>query len=915
MNLSFLQQLRRIRRVLRSGRLIAAMLALAALAGMLWLAFGIMDAFAAFEPGARRWITAVLLGISGAAGLIALIRALKLSLEETAARADAALGDPRSPAAAALTLDAPANTSPLAQLLTQRTLDSASASLAGVSGKIVFPWRLLTRASFALAVPLIASAIFLIATPAAFSTIASRLRHPASDIPPYSPLVFQILPEKPAAVYGGEIQLTAEITGAPLEHPVECLVRRPNQADILRLPAFRESATRFSRKLDGLTEPVEIAFSCGKARSRWHAVEILLEPKILSGIVHLTPPAYTGLAASTFPLDTNEIAAIEGSAVTLELTSNRPLATGTLAFTPGSVPGVTAVSESFPGTISSARTASFTWTVTRAGRILATVSDLRGTPAPQPLDLALRSLPDQPPTVELSSPPRQLLATPKSVIPVNGNAVDDFSLSRLQFVRTLSGFRDRVRLVAPALHDKSYDFKEKLDLAELGLETGQVIELMLEASDHNPSLLGRGSSEISRVKIISEDQYAEYIRAKTTIGQFTARFSAAREAMDNAREALEKLRDAQKKNDPAEVAKALENARGAQRDAAELLEKIAGDFPAFELEKRLKELAEKQAAELRENLQALENPDPGAIDEMLKRLERHKPQAEQLDQDVEISRQAAKLLEMAAKFRQIYENQKSLAKRFGTIVDELRHGENQNRRMLPSLADTQEKNREALDQFKTELRKRLEALGADQPELAPLADSAFQFLKALEAAAPETLMDAATTHGRAGQTNDAYTNAELARALLERLLSEPKPFEQAAMGVAPQFEIPRPDVNANIEQMLKALLGQNPGQVGEGGAQGAGMGQGGFGPQGAATGGFPMDLPVVGPERLEFQPLAGSSEKGNGAGQTGPVAPLPENAEAGTIKPTETRQGESSTLSPESIPEPYREAVKRYFTP
>ena len=73
-------------------------------------------------------------------------------------------------------------------------------------------------------------------------------------------------------------------------------------------------------------------------------------------------------------------------------------------------------------------------------------------------------------------------------------------------------------------------------------------------------------------------------------------------------------------------------------------------------------------------------------------------------------------------------------------------------------------------------------------------------------------MDAAAKHGKAGRANDAFTNAERARALLERLMSEPEPFPEAAMGKAPQFDIPRPDVNANIEQMLKALLGQNPGE-------------------------------------------------------------------------------------------------------
>lgn len=917
----FHRQIRRIRLVLGTGRVVAAVLGLAAATALLWLLFGAVDVFAAPEPATRQAVTVALLAITGVAGLILLARALSVSSSAAAGRADDLLADPRRTASASLSLDPATADSPLAEMLTRRSLETASSSLGKLSSGRVFPWQTVRKALLALAVPLAVIGILRVASPAAFSTVSARLLHPGQDIPPYSRLVFKIDPATPSAVYGGELQVVAQVTGGEIGHPVECLVRRTRGGEVLRLPAFREAPTRFSRKLDGLTEPVDIAFACGKARSRWIPVEILLEPKILSGMVRLTPPAYTGLPATSFPLDTNEIAAIEGSTVSLELTSNRPLASGELTVTPATAPNEQATPETVRGTVSSAHAATFTWTATRSGRISATVKDLRGTPTPQPLDVALRIMPDRAPLVELSSPPRELLATPRSVIPVSGTAEDDFALARLQFVRTLSGFRDRIRVVAPELRDKTHGFEDKLDLYDLGLEAGQVIELMLEASDHNPSLLGHGSSEISRIRIISEEQYAEYIRARTTLAEFTARFDAAREAMRNAREALEELRAALEKGDAPAAERAAEAARQAHKDAADLLEKIAGDFPAFELEKQLKELAEKQVEDLRANLGALEKFDPAAgdprkeVEDMLGRLGQRQKEEEQLDRDVDFAQDAGRILEMAARFRQILENQTSLSKRFGTIVKEIREGQNQNRRLLPSLAETQDKNRAALDAFKVELKKRLDEIPLGEGPLQPLADSAFNFLAELDAAAPETLMDAASAHGKAGRSNDAFTNAELARELLERLLSKDDPFPAAARGQAPDFGPGMEDVGKTIEQMLQALLNQNRGE-GAGGQQGEnGGGMGGGGPQGAATAGIPTNLPVIGPERLEFQPLASGSKPGDGKGVPGQVAPLPETAEAGRIKPAETRQGESSTLSPESVPEPYREAVKRFFTP
>ncbi len=921
MNLQFTKHLKRVQRLMRTGRVAVTLLGVAVLVGLLWAAFGLGDAFAAFEPAARVAITKVLLGLVAVSGSILLLRALQVDRATAAAKADEALADPRQSASSGLSLPEKSEHSPLSEYLTRRTLDEAANNLAAIPASKIFPWRCVAKVAVIMLVMAGIAFGLKISAPAAFSTVTSRLLHPGDDIPPYSPLVFKISPANPACLYGGTLDLTAEITGAALEHPVQCLVKQARTGEVLRLPAFRESSTRYSRKLDGLTEPVEIAFACGKARSRWLKVEILLEPRILAGTVHLTPPAHTGLTETSFALDTNEIAAIEGSSVTLELTSNRPLAAGSLALTPAAAPGVEAKATSYLATLTAPQRVSFTWTAVQSGKISANVSDLRGTPAASPLELTMRMMPDQAPVVELTSPPRQLLATPKSIIPVSGTASDDFALSKLQFVRTLAGFRDRIRVVAPALHQKAYAFEDKLDLDALGLEAGQTIELMLEATDHNPSLLGSASSEISRIRIISEDQYAEYIRAKTTIAQFAARFQAARDAMDQARKALEKLKDALDKNDAPAAAKALDEARKAHRDAADLLDKIADDFPAFELEKRLQELAEQQAEDLRANLDALEKLDPAGdeagaeVEKLLEKLGQRKQQEQQLDEDVALARKAASILEMAAKFRQIYENQVSLAKRFGSIVEEFRHGDDHSRRLLPSLADTQTHNRGALMDFKTELHRRLDAAD-DEPLLESLVASATQFLTDLDAAAPETLMDAAAGHAKAGEATDAYANAELARAQLERLLSKPDEFPKAAMGDAPEFKVPHPDVNATIEEMLKALLGQNPG--GQGGPQAGGegaQGPGGFGGQGVAGGGFPMDLPVIGPERLQFEPAPGLADGGNGNGRTGPIPPLPETAETGTLENSGDRHGKSSSVSPESIPEPYREAVKRFFTP
>jgi hypothetical protein len=129
-----------------------------------------------------------------------------------------------------------------------------------------------------------------------------------------------------------------------------------------------------------------------------------------------------------------------------------------------------------------------------------------------------------------------------------------------------------------------------------------------------------------------------------------------------------------------------------------------------------------------------------------------------------------------------------------------------------------------------------------------------------------------------------------------------------------KFSIPNPDVNQTMQQLLEALMCQNPGMSPNQGTGGGGMGAGGTGPTGSAMPGFSMsDLPVIGPERLLFQP-ASLGASGNGQSKSSRPKPLATKAENSTLKPSDTRDGSSGAPDPEAVPAIYRDAVKRYFS-
>lgn len=912
--------LSRVRRLQRTGRWLTALLIVVALGVFLALGAGLLDAWQAFEATSRAALVVTLASLACVVAAVLLFIATRFSKTRAAVAADGMLASPRNPATAALSLS-PQPSTPLSDLLKTRAGESAAAQIAALPASLVIPWRNVRCASLALAAVCLPVAILALVFPAASSTIANRLLNPGDDLPPWSQFRFVIEPTAPEAIYGGDLALAVEITGGIPTAPVELLIRRPDHSGVLRLPTFRESETRFSRTLDSITEPVSIAFAIGKARSEWHAVDILLQPKVLAGKTTVTPPGYTEREAVSTTLDTNEINALEGSEVILSLSSNRPLAPSKLIFTPATAPGIEAVPEEIPGEITAPNTVAFRWTATRPGTLSAILRDVRGTPAAAPLELNLKAVPDQAPVVDLTSPPRFLLATPSSVLKIDGQAEDDFALSKVRLVRTLEGFRDRARTVAPALREKAFEFGDKIPLDVLGVSPGQVIELFLEASDHNPSLLGQGSSEISRIQIITEDDYAYRIRAKTTLEQFNARYRAIAETLREAKESLEAMSKAAKEKNAEASEKAREAAMEAHRKAAELLGKMADDFPAFEMEKRLKEIARNAAGDANKNLGQLKGFDPKApaadqekaIQEMLERLGARQEEQKQIQQDAEMMDEAGKILEMAAKFQQIYQTQESLSKRIRTIAEEIHKGNDRNSRLLSSLADTQEKNRKALDLFAKELQERADAI--ENPELEGMIASTEEFLQALRMSDPQSVMDLGSKSGRLGAAEDAYVQAELARALLENLMSKSNPFAQACQGQCMKFSVKFPDVNQTMQQLLEGLMCQNPGYNPGGGQGGGGMGAGGTGPTGNAAPGFGMsDIPVLGPQRMMFEPasLGGTAD---GKGVSGKANPLAQAAETESMAPTESPLETKTAPNPQSVPEPYREAVKKYFTP
>ena len=801
----------------------------------------------------------------------------------------------------------------LPAFLVRRSVEAALAKASALPPRLLRPRARLVRQGRLLAIHVIASAsILLFFGPAAFRTIAPRLLWPGRDIPPFSRYRFAVAPQRPMILYGGSAELSVSIGGAPVRDQVWLLTRQGGRG-VQRAACFQEGGGRYAQRLENVTQPLAFCFAVGRARSRWHDVELQLQPQVLQARVRLAPPPYTGLPGIEFPAGQTDVAGVHGTRVTLTLTSNRPLREGTLTLhRRGSAEDGDQVIEA---RLLSERTAEFAWELQEDAEARATLRDLRGTATAEPVVLPQRRLPDEAPRVALSEPPEFSMATTGAVLHVSGQVDDDFGLARIDWVRGLVGFHDRGVTLRRGPIGRQAEIAMPLDLGAAGVEAGQTVEFYLEAMDNNPRLAGAAGSGIARVKIVSDEEYAEMRRAQETLDDFLGRYRAAAAAMTAVLDSLDALRGAVSNQVVrAQLAMAIEAATAAHADAASTFQMLARDFALYDVEQELSAASGRVVGRMEENRRALaalaaapERCTVAGVEALIDRLQ---DEAEALEEQAENAEQLvriARVMDGAARFQALVQRQADLVRRlmlrYGGAIDP------SDRSFLPAYGEEQTAIWQELAAFAGDTAAAAETL----PEaVAALKNDTLAFLQALEQTGASNHMGRAAVASRNSDARQTCREAQLALEKLRLLLQEDESgggncFGGLCRGMQPGFGMP--DTASSLQAMFRSLCRRR----GVGTGSGIGAGEGGAGPGFGASGYSTLATPVYGPPRSraghagDGRGEAGAGTGGRGGGAGGAPAIVERLRAAGGYEPA----GEAVPL--ERLPPRYREAVKRYF--
>jgi hypothetical protein len=753
------------------------------------------------------------------------------------------------------------------------------------------------RAGVFLAGVLLAWAALLVVENDLVLAVWPRFLDARGDHPPYSRLKIKVTPGAAEVLYGGQVEVRATTSGRPVEKLWLVAWTGTNKTRTIMFLAPDKS---FFQTLVNLREPARYFVTDGTARSRRFPIDIRYTPQITLVEITTIFPDYTGRPAHTGKLTDEAQAMPEGTRVAFRAASNRPLQSGALDLTPvlGGKPVRIPLTPEMQNTVV---TGSFLLAEPVVFDL--SVRDTGGLDCAETKRGRFNILPDRPPRLFVLEPGRDAVATPDVRVPVRVQAVDDYEVSRVVWLRGFNLSIERPFQMKLTLKGgpQSVEAAGAFELDRLGVRPGDIIEYYFEAADNYPKGPNITFSRPYRLEIISQEQYEAILRQaaarKALFEPYFKMDAWLRRLAERARNLETKAQQA----DPSARAEADALAQQLEQYNQELA-RLLQSPTMFDVEESFHSALAAQQAQIGEVTSKLKGasgngvPDAKQLKEISETLSRlAQSQDENVEQPAQQIVSVVRVLARADTFVKLAQEQAVLAgmlRRFADRTNALSHIEQME---VQELARQQHRVGSALHELLGQLPELLAQVPAG-PDYDPLRADVSRFLQAVAGAGIE---DDLANAANALDEPDPMTGQALAQRAAEamdKLVGRCNGFPgQAQQCLTARFQpkLCKPGVGNSLQQILAAL--------------GAGTGQGGRDGYGL----FNEDVALYGPN-VE---LAG--EQAGGRGDAGPnegwrVQPLAGEAPEAGLSPAEM-PGRVRLQPDAKFPLRYRELVGEYF--
>lgn len=619
--------------------------------------------------------------------------------------------------------------------------------------------------------------------PEAVQNALARLFRPAAGVPYYSYTTLAIEPGDRVVRLGDAVDISVATSGRKAGW-ARLDARRGEGAEAadrigLTLPCAEGAASWNSGPL---FKDLTYRVAAGDALSPWHRIRVVPPPALAKKGAELILPAYAGGAGRALESIEGALAIVEGTQVILRCTpvqrgSEPELACrGEVRFGGKTLP----LAPDAQGVL-----VSRPLTPAASGECVIILRDGYGLTNRAPESVAIKVAPDRVPVVGIVRPGRDVAVLPGERVAIEAAARDEFGIRNLilatRLARRPEAEEGSERWHRRLLKEGSPTAAElagsdEVDVDELGLAPGDVLEYRAEAADYaDDAALRRGVSPIFRIAVISELEHLERLltrlkelqlemmrRAATQHAQ-----SAQAERLASAREAAEREaktppdkagKDAGKEGEGKEAENATrEAARQAHERQAD--EARGTEHLARKLERLMPEMArnpatptemlaameqlsrgvrqtatnpmQNAAEQLARAAQGQQNqpgePSPLRIaqaetDEAARRLEQLAQLAERMGRRGLLEKLAAEAEALAARQRGIKDLLVPLAKE--TLGTDPKDATEEQKRRLGRITADQQSIRDGIDALGKEIEKAAGALAFSSPSDAATAEEA-----------------------------------------------------------------------------------------------------------------------------------------------------------------------------------------------
>ncbi len=699
------------------------------------------------------------------------------------------------------------------------------------------------------------------------ATVLPRFFLPWGDHPPYSLVQLQLDPVGASVEYGDGLDVSITVSGGR-PASVHLVLTTPDRTQTTELPTYETATNVYAHRLENVTCDMIYFARIPGSRSKCYPLKVLMIPRIDDARVELVPPVYTGLPVENHKLVDGLVRAHAGTRATLALRSNRPLRGGTMQ----------ALNRDVAMHVTDdPHTARGTFSVDRAGAFTARIEDPDGLRS-RPYHGLVELIPDEKPEIAIVAPGMDSLATPEAEVTINIEARDDLGVRRIALYRNLNGSIDAQLLLFD--QDEGLPFVnvvEPLALAQLGVKPGDVISYYAEAVDTRPEQPGRAITQSYNLHIISAEDYAEWMRMRTTAEELQRQYAKLQTRMSDIKQQQQQLSDELARLQQAAEQGPLEQEQQDElrrleqkqrhlddqtRELADDLERMSEKPPVFDIEKdykrelvRFSKALHQAANHMRDceqklNQAALPRPVPGserrapeqnaaqamagaqqsmqqALQQLSKTEQRYQQGIDQANREIA---QIDKLNQDLERFQQLARRQEMTTRQAGYIARK-KQPDLEDAARLKDLAQEQEQIRKELTELKKDLRKHADEVRQNYPDMA---DNARRLARNIEKLDIEQTMKQAEQAMKAPDRKQGHAAAREAQAKLKSMCDACEGARKSGQGTCQQRL--KQQLNMELGQTLRQLSrsGQSWGR-GQGSSNGMGRGAG---MQGAPVPGF-----------------------------------------------------------------------------